>query len=61
MDQDRHRDASIDDLARLDQEQALHHQLERLGASAPRRPGKDDRRSSERLTAAERGERWPIG
>jgi hypothetical protein len=53
-------EASARDLARLDEEQALHHRLERLGAS-PRRAGKDDRRSSERLTAAERAERWPIG
>jgi hypothetical protein len=61
MDQNRHRDASMDDLARLDEQQALQHRLERLGARAPRWPGKDDRRSSERLTASERNERWPIG
>jgi hypothetical protein len=60
MEQRQPRETSAHELARLDEEQALHHRLERMGAS-PRRPGKDDRRSSERLTAAERAERWPLG
>ena len=60
MEERQQHEASARELARLDEEQALHHRLERMGA-APRRPGKDDRRSSERLTAAERAERWPLG
>ena len=64
------RELTYRDLERLDAEQALTHQSERLAAGRHARFPKDDRRSSAKvteraldqwLTERERGERWPSG
>lgn len=55
-------------LERLDRQQALSHELDRLAPSRRATWPKDDRRSSEHpsqpfpfLTDGERADRWPIG
>ena len=58
---ERQREITYRDLERLDEEQALLHRYERQLPASRRRPSKDDRRSSDKLTERERGSDWPIG
>ena len=60
------RGASPRAVERLDAEQALQHQLDRMAPARRSRFPKDDARSSARiqdsfLTDRERSERWPLG
>lgn len=68
MERPHDRDAGHKALDRLDREQAINHELDRLAPSRRAHWPKDDRRSSEHptdppsyLTEGERGDRWPIG